>query len=116
MRRRHVVKNVARPQSSDETQPPVVEEIIVGETSNVEVGDADVYLAQRATTETSGSQLENVTLELGGNTRFKTNDKATKIMNALNTNVGATEVFLNPSSVDRIGFDTTNDFDGKTLL
>ena len=116
MRWCHLVKNVARPQSSNETQSPVAEDIIVGETSNVEVGDAGVYLTQRATTETGGSQLENASFEPGDDTRFKTNDKATNIMKALNTTVGATEVFLKPSSVERIGFNITNDFDGKAVL
>ena len=74
------------------------------------------HRTQRATTETRGSQLENATFELGDGTRFKTNDKATKLMKALNTTVGATELFLKSSSVERIGFDTTNDVDGKAVL
>jgi len=116
MRWRHFVKNVARPQSSNETKTPVVEEIVISETSNVEVIDAGVYFTQRATTETSGSQLENVTLKLWDQTRFKTNDKGTKVTKTFHVTVGAAEVRLKPSSVERIGFDTTDDFDGKTVL
>ena len=116
MRWRHLVENVSRPQSSNETQSPVVEEVVVGKTSNVKVRDAGVCLTQRATTETSGSQLKDATCKLGDDTRFKTNDKATEITKALNTTVGKTEVFLKPSSVERIRLDTTNNFDRKTVL
>ena len=116
MRCRRLVQNVDRSQSSDKTQPPVAEEIVVGETSSVEVGDAGVYFAQRATTETSSSQFKNVTFELRNITRFNTSDKGAKITKAFNAAAGATEVCLKPSSVERIGFDTTNDFDGKAIL
>ena len=116
MRRRHLVQNVARPQSRGKAQSPVAEEVVVGETSDVEVGDAGVYFTQRATTETSSSQFEDVTFELRDGTGLKTNDKTTKIMKALSTTAGATEECLKPSSVERIGFDATYGFDGKTIL
>ena len=64
----------------------------------------------------SSSQFKNVTFELRNSASFKTNDKDTKITEAFNATVGATEVCLKPSSVERIGFDITNDFDGQAIL